>query len=84
MLFAKFPCWEECEAALANFFCLTNSAVMYSGSEGICLVLFSITLLIFEVIFKYSGDALVVEIGTYAETALCPLEVPLNVKWNIL
>ena len=57
---------------------------MYSGSEGICLVLFSITLLIFEVIFKYSGDALVVDIGAYAETVLCPLEVPLNVKWYIL
>ena len=53
---------------------------MYSGSEGIFLALFSITVLIFEVIFKYSGDALVVEIGVYAETAVCPLEVPLNVK----
>ena len=57
---------------------------MYSGSEGICLVLFSLMLLIFDDIFKYSGDALVVGIDTWLEMVACPFDVPSNVKMCIL
>ena len=72
-------CAAASDAAFAIFFCRTHSAVIYSGSEGIGLAVVSwADFCIFDVIFRYSGDNVVLEVDACGEEIFGPLEMPEN------